>query len=124
MGRDAPTIFLAPWGNGLCYAASDWFVLTPRRAASAYFNFSEEVACDWLRCLHRRYSIPGYGSALGCMFNERTLVEWMLHRGVRVSSLPDQRSHIPWVCTSLAQGPITLDHQWHVPRPASGECSR
>ena len=116
-------IFIAPWGNGLCYAASDWFVLAPRRAAALYFNFSEEVTCGWLACLHRRYKAPGYGAALGCMFNERTLMEWLLYRGARVTSLPDQRTHIPWVCTSLAQGPIGLDHPWHITRPTSGECT-
>ena len=65
--------------------------------------------------LRRRYTAPGFGQALDCMFNERLLIEWMLWKGMRVASLPDQRIHIPWVCTSLAQGAVDLGHPWHVP---------
>lgn len=42
--------------------------------------------------------------ALNCMFNERLLLEWMLHLGIGLSALADQRVHIPRVCSSLAQG--------------------
>ena len=113
----APVIQLSPWGNGLCYAASDWFVLAPRRAAAVYFNFSSDVSCAWQRCLARRYAVPGFGAALGCMFNERELIEWILWRGVRVAALPDQRVSRVDVCKTQAQGHIGLEHPWHVDRP-------
>ena len=77
----------------------DRFVITPRASAAHYFNFASDVGCGWLRSISRRYSVPGFGQALGCMYNERVLIEWLLWRGATVAALPDQRVHLSWVRT-------------------------
>ena len=96
-------VFVHAWSNGACYGGLDNFWLAPR-AASELIVRVLHAPCGWQRCLFRRYVNDSH--ALGCMANERVLVEWLLDHGSTVSPMPRSVG-------VLAKSFIGASHAWH-----------
>lgn len=107
--------FVQPWYAGRCYGQLDWFWVATRPAAAILARM-DEAPCNWQRCLSRRYVQDHV--AMGCMRNERMLVEWALDHGVFIAALPITSKGFA-VCRSHAAGLVNREHPWH--RAEDGE---
>ena len=69
------------------FARTDHVALVPRRLASVYFRFAEEVSCAWIEGKERRLAARGAGPWSWDFVNEHVLAAWLVHHGASLKRL-------------------------------------